>query len=106
MEERLPYKQEAAGSSPVPPMRFWVYVLELSGKQRLYIGHTECLQRRLREHLEGKTPSVRGHRIVRLLHVEEFQTRAEAVRRERYLKTSRGRSRLIELMERGSTHSL
>jgi putative endonuclease len=77
---------------------FHVYVLELEGKQRFYIGYTQNLENRLRQHLSGETHSLRGHKILRVAHVEEFSTRTEAMARERYLKTYRGRSKLRTLI--------
>jgi putative endonuclease len=71
-----------------------VYVL-LNPEQEIYIGQTNQLAIRLAQHND---PEYRGtlHTKRRagpwtLVHQEGFATRAEAMRREQELKTSRGR---------------
>lgn len=79
---------------------YFVYVLmsETTGKR--YIGQTENLARRLREHntpdhnLRKHTSRNRGP--WRLVHFETFATRTEAMRRERWLKSGVGRRWLDE----------
>ena len=83
--------------------RFYVYVLEVEGKKRWYVGQTKNVQKRLEQHLRGETRSLKGVRIVRVLYVEEAATRAEAMKRERYLKSYRGRLKLARLLEGGET---
>jgi putative endonuclease len=73
---------------------FWVYVLRSLSTGRLYTGSTSDLPRRLDEHQTGTSFSTRRERPWELAHREQFATRAEAVRRERYLKTGRGRDEL------------
>ena len=71
-----------------------VYVL-LNPEGDIYIGQTGNLPRRLCEHSD---PSFRGTLYTKrhpgpwqLVHHEELPTRAAAMRRERELKSSRGR---------------
>ena len=73
---------------------FYVYVLVSEKTGRLYIGSTEDIDRRLTEHNTGYSKSTRHGVPWRLVHVESFQTRTEAVRRERYYKTGKGRDEL------------
>lgn len=87
-------EQPAAASN----MAFYVYVLQLEGQKRYYIAHTKNLENRLRQHLEGETHSLKGRTIVRVVYVEEFATRAEAVKRERSLKGFWGRAKLPALI--------
>ncbi|MFQ5779144.1 MAG: GIY-YIG nuclease family protein [Terriglobia bacterium] len=71
-------------------MPFWVYVLGSVKDGKTYTGSTGDLGRRLREHHEGEVAATCRRRPLRLLYAEEFPTRAEAVRRERYFKTPEG----------------
>jgi putative endonuclease len=71
-------------------MAFWVYVLRSARDEKTYTGSTGNLNKRLQEHYEGKVPATRRRRPLRLVYVEEFPTRAAAVRRERYFKTPEG----------------
>ncbi len=71
-------------------MGFWVYVLGSAKDGQTYTGSTGNLRKRLREHYEGKVPATRARRPLSLLYVEEFRSRAEAVRREKFFKTPEG----------------
>lgn len=67
-------------------MGFYLYILECADGT-LYIGHTDNLDRRLRQHDEGKAGSYTASRCpLKLLHIAEFETRIEALTMERKLK--------------------
>jgi putative endonuclease len=75
----------------------YVFRSELTG--RLYIGSTSDLRRRIDEHNAGLATATKNRGPWRLVHSEEYATRTLAVRRERYLKTGRGRQELTHLLE-------
>ncbi|MCX8118436.1 MAG: GIY-YIG nuclease family protein [Desulfobacterota bacterium] len=79
-------------------MPYYVYVLKSEADHSSYVGHTSNLQKRLLEHNSGKSPSTRFKRPWKLLHKEEFQTRSQAIQREKYLKSIPGR---LELKNKG-----
>ncbi|MGH8162297.1 MAG: GIY-YIG nuclease family protein [Gammaproteobacteria bacterium] len=67
-------------------MAFSLYILECSDGT-LYIGHTDDLDRRLSQHDLGKFSAYTASRKpLKLLHVEEFASREEALGMERRLK--------------------
>jgi len=70
---------------------FHVYVLHSSKIDKIYTGHTNNLERRIIEHNAGLETSTKnkGHWI--LIHKEKFKTRSEAMKREKDLKTGKGR---------------
>ena len=71
--------------------RSFVYVIGCSdrGGLRTYVGWTNNIARRIAHHNAGKgARSTRG-RAWRLLYVEYFDSRVEAMRREYYLKRAR-----------------
>jgi len=70
---------------------FFVYILMSQRDGMLYTGMTTNLQRRLREHNSGRVKSTRFRTPLVLVHVERYNTKYEAERRERFLKTGRGR---------------
>ena len=73
----------------------------MSGKtHRRYVGSTVDVERRLAEHNSGKTKSTRAGAPWELVYSESFGTRSEAVRREMYFKTGRGREELDRLCRR------
>jgi putative endonuclease len=76
---------------------FHVYVLKSRKNGRLYTGQTQDLKRRLQEHNSGKTTSLRSKGPFDLIYTEKYATRIEAVRRELYLKTGKGRDELAKM---------
>ena len=77
---------------------FHAYVLRSEKTGRRYTGSCEDLDDRLRRHNAGESNATRHGIPWRLVHVERFETRAEAVRRELELKSGRGRAELDELL--------
>ena len=76
-------------------MGFAVYILRSQRDGRLYVGQTNDLQWRLAQHndpnFRGTLHTKRHAGPWRLIHSEQFPTRADAMRRERQLKTGAGR---------------
>ena len=70
---------------------YYVYVL-LSQKDGLfYTGYTENLKKRLKEHNAGYVKSTERRRPFRLIYFEACSDRKDALRREKYLKTTYGK---------------
>jgi len=69
-----------------------VYVLQ--GKVQRYIGITNNLSRRLSEHRRGKTKSTQALGEFSILHTEDYPDHKSARNREKFLKSSQGRSYL------------
>ncbi len=70
---------------------YTVYALESEKNGMLYIGFTEDVDRRLREHNAGKSKFTKGYRPWKLVYTEVIYTREEARRREKYLKSTTGK---------------
>ena len=65
---------------------FWVYILECSDKS-YYTGHTDNLEKRLYEHEQNLFRCYTSKRLpVRLVYSCEFETREDALARERQIK--------------------
>ena len=72
---------------------FNVYVLYSGKYDRIYIGYTSDLEKRLESHNVRATKGYTiRYRPWKLVYTEEFLTKPEAIKRERELKSSRGRS--------------
>jgi putative endonuclease len=86
--------------------QFWVYVIVSETTSRRYVGQTDNLDRRVAEHnCKDHNPRKHTSRNAgpwRLVHREAFDTRSEAVRRERWLKTGIGRAWLDKNIGRAS----
>ena len=112
--ERLTGGQEVASSNLVAPIdgppagvahlrirayrMYYVYVLVSEKTGRFYVGSTDNVDRRLFQHNAGYSKSTLHEVPWRLVQVESFTTRAEAVNRERYYKTGKGREELKPLL--------
>jgi putative endonuclease len=70
---------------------FYAYVLKSIEHDYYYKGHWENLEERLTEHNSGRTVSIRPFIPFKLVYKESFDTREEAIAREKYFKTSAGR---------------
>lgn len=84
------------------PMHY-VYVLLSQKDNRFYTGYTEDLKQRLEEHRLGKVASTRNRKPLELVYYEACLGQADALHRERYLKTTWGkrylRSRLKSYLQ-------
>jgi len=69
---------------------FFTYILKSESHGTYYYGSTENLQERLQQHNAGKVRYTKGRMPWKIHHVEEFATRAEAVKRERFFKSIDG----------------
>jgi len=72
---------------------YYVYFLLLKN-QAVYKGMTERLQERYKEHEAGKVQSTKYKRPVQLIGYEAYLLKSDAMRREKFLKTSEGRKLL------------
>jgi putative endonuclease len=72
-------------------MPFTVYVLKSLTTGKLYIGQTQDLETRVSSHNNGLSPYTKNRGPWALVYKEEFSTRSEAMVRERFLKTGKGR---------------
>jgi len=86
-------------------MYYYVYVLLSLKDKKFYIGYTSDLKRRLQEHKRGKNISTKPRRPLKLIYYEAHLSKKDAQRRERYFKTSKGKSTLRQIV-RDSTKSI
>ena len=71
---------------------FMVYVLHSPTYDKIYIGYSSNIEERLRSHNAlGTKGWTLKYRPWVLVHTESFETKREALRREKQLKSSRGR---------------
>ena len=83
---------------------FCVYVLKSQQDGLLYIGFTTDLHRRLTEHIRGLSDATAPRRPFDLIFCEFHVSKADALRREGYFKTTAGKKALkLTLRESLST---
>jgi len=78
---------------------YYVYILKSLKNSRFYTGSTNNLKRRIAEHNSGQSKYTKLTKPFVLLHFEEFKTRSEAIARERFLKTGKGREELKQILK-------
>ena len=74
--------------------KYYAYVLYSDRFNRIYIGHTDCIERRLKQHNLGKVVSTKYYKPYRVIYFEIFSSRIDAVKREKELKKSSNRKLL------------
>jgi len=79
---------------------YFVYILRsiLSGKH--YVGCTNNPERRLKEHNNNKTRSLKNRGPFKLIYKEEFDNLSEARKRERIIKSYKGGNAFKRLIVR------
>ena len=73
-------------------MRYIVYVLRSLKDRKRYIGMTERpLSERISEHNSGLVKSTRHRKPLQYSYHEEFSSKKEAMKREKFFKSGKGR---------------
>ncbi len=77
---------------------YTVYVLHSKGSDKIYIGYSSGnIERRLADHNEKATKGYTlRYRPWTIVYTETFKTKKEAIRREKELKSARGRKFIWE----------
>jgi putative endonuclease len=70
---------------------YYVYVLRSKKDGNFYVGHTADLLKRMGHHNKGLVESTRNRRPLELIYYEACIKQEDALRREKYLKTTYGR---------------
>jgi putative endonuclease len=78
---------------------YYVYILRSEKDTKLYIGYTSDLKERLKNHNYGETISTKHRRPLKLIFYEAYLSKQDALRRERYFKTTKGKSTLKQMLK-------
>lgn len=68
-------------------MNYFIYILYSLKDKKLYVGCSSDLESRIKKHNDGNVISTRNRRPLVLIHSEDFQDKADAFNRERFLKS-------------------
>jgi putative endonuclease len=74
-----------------------VYAIRSSSRNYVYVGMTNDLERRLKEHNNRENRSTKAYKPFTLIYSEEFPDRISARIKERYLKSGVGKEFLKTL---------
>ena len=75
---------------------YFTYVLKSTTSDRYYIGSAEDVNMRLLRHNRGEVLSTKRYRPWVIVYTASFETRADAVRRERQLKSWKSSKYLVQ----------
>ncbi len=78
---------------------FTVYCIKSIDRNYIYVGLTNNIERRFKEHQNGQNKTTAPYRPFELIHQENFPTRPEARKREIYLKSGIGKEFLKQLIK-------
>jgi putative endonuclease len=76
-------------------MPYFVYIIQSQKNNRFYIGQTKDIDDRLKRHNNGESLATKSGVPWELVKLENFNTRTEAIKRERYLKSLKNKNYLI-----------
>ena len=77
---------------------YYVYIIQSEKDQSYYIGQTRDIDERLLRHNSGREQYTKVHLPWKLVYSEHFQTRLEAIRREREIKKKKSRKYIENLV--------
>lgn len=86
-------------------MNVYVYIIRSELDNSLYIGQTENLVDRIISHNGGMSKYTAKKRPWILVYTEEYESRTEAIKRERFLKKQRNRAFYNRLIDKWSGSS-
>jgi putative endonuclease len=79
-------------------LMFTVYILYSKSFDRYYVGYTNDLERRISEHNRKKGKFTDAGIPWEVVHTELFQTRKEAMEREKNIKSKKSKSFILEIL--------
>ena len=78
---------------------YYVYILQSEKDHLFYIGFTTNLDLRILRHENGESPATKFRRPLKLIFYEAYLNKYDALRRERYFKTSKGKTTLKMMLK-------
>ena len=90
----------------MPPTKtkamYYTYVLQSQQKNILYKGSTSNLELRIIQHNDGLVAFTKKYRPWVLVYHETFSTRSEAMAREKFFKSGKGREWLKQIIDKSA----
>lgn len=80
-------------------LMFYIYILKSLKDSKLYTGFSSNLRKRIKEHDSGNVISTKNRRPLELVYYEAYQNKVSALKREKFLKTTKGKMQLRKQIE-------
>ncbi len=85
-------------------MNYFVYILKsISRPDKIYIGYTDDLEKRLSRHNKGMVRSTKYFVPWKIVYFEKYIAKAGAIKREKQLKKWKSRQRIESLINKKFT---
>ena len=78
---------------------YYVYVLRNLTKKFIYVGYSEDVKSRLEAHNSKQVVSTKAYVPLELIHYEAYRNMTDAKRREKYLKSNKGKTTLMTMLK-------
>lgn len=75
---------------------FYTYILISEKTDKLYIGQTNNLETRVKRHNINKNFSNKNRGTWKLVYYKEFETRSDAMKYEKYLKSLKNKEYILK----------
>ena len=77
---------------------FFVYIIYSSKRDRYYVGYTSEIENRVAKHNSGSTTSTKSGIPWELVYREQFNSKKEAIKREKEIKKMKSRIYILKLI--------
>lgn len=82
---------------------FYAYVLKSEINGILYKGSTQNIEERIKQHNDGLVKFTSKYKPWKLVYKEIFTTRADALSREKFFKSGKGRELLKQILAQSAS---
>lgn len=79
---------------------YYVYVLQSLKADWIYVGSTSDIRQRFKSHNDGENLSTKGYAPFKLIFYEAYLSKKDALRREEYFKTTKGKTTLRTMLKK------
>uniref|UniRef100_A0A832DFW2 GIY-YIG nuclease family protein n=1 Tax=Ignavibacterium album TaxID=591197 RepID=A0A832DFW2_9BACT len=80
-------------------MRYFVYILYSKEHNKTYVGYSNNLERRLKEHNSGKSEYTKKYLPWKIVYTEEYESEIDARHKEKYYKSAAGRRKIKKIID-------
>lgn len=72
----------------------YIYILKSLKDGKYYTGFSSDLRSRIKDHQTGNVQSTKNRRPMELIYYEAYKEKTQALEREKFLKTTKGKLQL------------
>ena len=81
-------------------MKYYFYIIQSKRNNKLYLGNTTDLEKRIREHNKGNNIATKPNTPYKLIFYSVFINKEDAKNCEKYFKTTSGWKRINKMLKK------